>query len=194
MGAKDKKESHQIVLDLEAQSLIHDDCVIFVDELTSSETSLAVQTISVEDVENIVTNFSKSSNLTYSAKNGWLEILRPLFVLEMSMGEVEACFNKIVKNYIPKCFNTIDEEEEKVAHGQPYHLLRLLLFYHDPELGSFLDTKRITPDLYAASWFRSLFAGHCSLKVSQALWDIYFQSADPFLMFYLALVILVNSK
>lgn len=36
--------------------------------------------------------------------------------------------------------------------GHPFHLLRLLLLYHDPQLCSFLDTKKISPESYAASW------------------------------------------
>jgi hypothetical protein len=36
--------------------------------------------------------------------------------------------------------------------GMPYHLFRLLLLYHDPELCSFFDTRKITPDLYAHVW------------------------------------------
>ncbi|OPL21109.1 hypothetical protein AM593_05924, partial [Mytilus galloprovincialis] len=42
-----------------------------------------------------------------------------------------------------------------------------LLQYHDPELSSFLDTKRITPDTYALPWLRSLFASTCTLPVIQ---------------------------
>lgn len=36
--------------------------------------------------------------------------------------------------------------------GRPFHLYRLLLQYHEPELCSFLDTKKITPDSYAINW------------------------------------------
>lgn len=38
------------------------------------------------------------------------------------------------------------------ADGMPYHLFRLLLLYHDPELCSFFDTRKITSDLYAHIW------------------------------------------
>jgi len=37
-------------------------------------------------------------------------------------------------------------------NGKPFQLFRLLLQYHDPELCSYLDTRRVTPDLYAMSW------------------------------------------
>jgi len=36
--------------------------------------------------------------------------------------------------------------------GRPFHLFRLLLQYHEPELCSFLDTKKMTPDSYALNW------------------------------------------
>jgi len=39
-----------------------------------------------------------------------------------------------------------------VRNGKPFHLFRLLLLYHDPELCGFLDTKRVSPDLYAYNW------------------------------------------
>lgn len=39
-----------------------------------------------------------------------------------------------------------------VPKGRPFHLYRLLLQYHEPELCSFLDTKKITPDSYAINW------------------------------------------
>uniref|UniRef100_A0A8C1ZDE1 TBC1 domain family member 23 n=1 Tax=Cyprinus carpio TaxID=7962 RepID=A0A8C1ZDE1_CYPCA len=81
-----------------------------------------------------------------------------------------------------------------VVKGRPFHLFRLLLQYHEPELCSFLDTKKITPDSYAINWMGSLFSSNCLPEVSQALWDIYLQQADPFLIFFLMLIILVNAK
>ncbi|KAM7314729.1 TBC1 domain family member 23 isoform X3 [Ixodes scapularis] len=42
--------------------------------------------------------------------------------------------------------------------------------------------------------FRSLFSSTCDLKVIQAMWDIYLQLSDPFLLFYLSLVLLANTK
>lgn len=81
-----------------------------------------------------------------------------------------------------------------IPNGRPFDLFRLLLLYHDPQLCSFLDTRKLTPDYYANSWFNSLFASPCSLEVSLAMWDVYLQQADPFLVFFMALVILVNAK
>ena len=36
--------------------------------------------------------------------------------------------------------------------GKPFYLFRLLLLYHDPELCSFLDTKKLSPDHYLQPW------------------------------------------
>ena len=36
--------------------------------------------------------------------------------------------------------------------GKPFHLFRQLLQYHDPQLCSFLDSRKIPPDLYAQRW------------------------------------------
>lgn len=76
----------------------------------------------------------------------------------------------------------------------PYHLFRLLLLYHDPELCSFFDTRKLSPDLYAHAWIRSLYAGICSSDVILQLWDGYFQQADQFFVFFLALVLLMFAK
>uniref|UniRef100_A0A5F9CI50 TBC1 domain family member 23 n=1 Tax=Oryctolagus cuniculus TaxID=9986 RepID=A0A5F9CI50_RABIT len=78
--------------------------------------------------------------------------------------------------------------------GRPFHLFRLLIQYHEPELCSLLDTKKITPDSYALNWLGSLFACYCSIEVTQAIWDGYLQQADPFFIYFLMLIILVNAK
>lgn len=79
-------------------------------------------------------------------------------------------------------------------NGNAFHVLRLLILYHDPELCSFLDTKRITPDLYCLSWFQSLFAATCNLPVVLNMWDFYFQQSDPFFVFFLSLIMVVNAR
>uniref|UniRef100_A0A3B4ETI3 TBC1 domain family member 23 n=1 Tax=Pundamilia nyererei TaxID=303518 RepID=A0A3B4ETI3_9CICH len=85
-------------------------------------------------------------------------------------------------------------KKDCVPKGRPFHLYRLLLQYHEPELCSFLDTKKITPDSYAINWLGSLFSSHCLPEVTQTLWDSYLQQADPFLIFFLMLIILVNAN
>jgi len=42
--------------------------------------------------------------------------------------------------------------------------------------------------------FATLFASSCQLGVTLNMWDVYLQQQDQFLVFFLALVILVNAK
>ena len=42
--------------------------------------------------------------------------------------------------------------------------------------------------------FRSLFVQSVPLDVSIALWDHYLLESDPYLVFYMSLVLLVNSR
>ena len=42
--------------------------------------------------------------------------------------------------------------------------------------------------------FRSLYVGKCEVQVIREVWTRYLLQGDPFLVFYLALVILVNAR
>lgn len=77
---------------------------------------------------------------------------------------------------------------------QAYHLLRLLIQYHDPELCSILDSRKVIPNLYVKDWFCSLFARSCSPKLALYIWDMHFKMADPFLIFFAAIVMVANAS
>lgn len=68
------------------------------------------------------------------------------------------------------------------------------MLYHDPELCAFLDTKKISPDSYAHLWFRSLFSSKTSDEVTLAIWDMYFQLGDQFLIFFMSLILVFNMR
>ncbi|XP_052805288.1 TBC1 domain family member 23-like isoform X2 [Mya arenaria] len=178
----DSLSSFDGFFDLPEQSTIREDCAQLVDKLGNEEEE---KVSVVADLESMITYFSKSRVESYSSDNGWLNILQPLLALKLGKSETYNCFYALINKYIAR---------DCQKNGKPFHLFRLLLQYHDPELCSFLDTKRITPDVYAQSWFRSLFASVCDLKVILNMWDVYLQSSDPFLSFFMALVILVNAR
>ncbi|KAI5642667.1 rab-GTPase-TBC domain-containing protein [Phthorimaea operculella] len=170
------------IFDLTNQNELRDDVKKFVKRLgNDDDDKLAV----ISDIESIITFYCKSKSLNYSSKNGWIEILLPLLSLKLPRSDTYNLFEKIIKLYIPKgC----------TKNGVPFHILRLILQYHDPELCSFLDTKRITPEQYCMSWLRSLFAGICSLDVVLFMWDLYFQRSDPFFIFFLCLIMIINAR
>ncbi|CAF3016110.1 unnamed protein product [Rotaria sp. Silwood2] len=171
------------VFDLPEQNLIREDVLRLVRSLKINQD---VEASKLSDIEAVITFYCKKYTENYEKGNGWIDILKPLITLEYKdRAELYALFANIRNRYIPRYCE---------ANGTPYHLFRLLLLYHDPELCSFFDTRKITPDLYAYTWIRSLYAGSCSLDVTLHLWDGYFQHADHFFIFFLALVLLMFAK
>ncbi|XP_043927313.1 TBC1 domain family member 23 isoform X2 [Protopterus annectens] len=181
-GKGDSLASWDGSLDLPEQALIHKDSQKLVDQLSVSQEEKSVLSL---DVESVITFFCKSRNITYNQGLRWTDLLKPFLVLRLQRSDLYNCFYAVMNKYIPR---------DCLPRGRPFHLFRLLLQYHEPELCSFLDTKKITPDTYALNWLGSLFSGYCSVDVTQALWDVYLQQADAFFMFFLMLIILVNAK
>lgn len=170
------------VFDLPNQNILREDCMNFVDKLGNDESDkLSV----VSDLESILTFYCKSRNVKYDRNNGFLELLLPLLTLKVPLSITYNLFEAIRDTYVPQSCQ---------LNGNAFHILRLLLLYHDPELCSFLDTKRITPDMYCLSWFQSLFASTCTLNVVISMWDFYFQQSDPFFIFFLSLIMVVNAR
>lgn len=170
------------IFDLPNQKVLREDVTTFVEKLGNEEEDK----ISVSsDLESIITFYCKTRKIQYERNNGFIEILLLLLNLKLPLSDTYNLFEKLLDTYVPKNCG---------KNGTPFHILWLLLQYHDPELCSFLDTKRITPEQYCKVWFQSLFAGTCCLPVVQAMWDLYFQQADPFFVFFLALIMIVNAR
>ncbi|XP_053242146.1 TBC1 domain family member 23 isoform X1 [Podarcis raffonei] len=181
-GKGDSLASWDGCLDLPEQTLIHKDCQELVDQLSVPEEEKSVLLL---DIESVITFYCKSRNVKYSSSLSWTYLLKPLVHLRLPRSDLYNCFYAIMNKYIPRdCF----------LKGRPFHLFRLLLQYHEPELCSFLDTKKMTPDSYALNWLGCLFSSYCSHEVTRAIWDGYLQLADPFFIYFLMLIILVNAK
>ncbi|CAH0561090.1 unnamed protein product [Brassicogethes aeneus] len=175
-------EQFNEIFDLTNQNLLREDITNFVSNLgNDEEDKLCV----ISDLESILTFYCKSRNLEYTQNNGWVELLLPILTLKVPKGVTYNLFEAIRDTYVPQSCH---------KDGNAFHILRLLLLYHDPELCSFLDTKRITPENYCLTWFQSLFAATCSLEVVINMWDYYFQQSDPFFIFFLSLIMVVNAR
>ncbi|KAI5948477.1 TBC1 domain family member 23 [Manis javanica] len=181
-GKGDSLASWDGILDLPEQNTIHKDCLEFIDQLSVPEEKAAELLL---DIESVITFYCKSRNIKYSPSLSWIHLLKPLVHLQLPRSDLYNCFYAIMNKYIPR---------DCSLKGRPFHLFRLLIQYHEPELCSFLDTKKITPDSYALNWLGSLFACYCSTEATQAIWDGYLQQADPFFIYFLMLIILVNAK
>ena len=174
-------------LDLQEQEVINTDCKQLIEGLIESGCDLNKEQ-SLEDVIAVVTFYCKSRAIKYKSDYECMSVLRVLVQMELDCTSLYNCFYAIQSRFIPRTDLSASVTEA------PYNLLRLLLLYHDPELCNFLDTCRITPEHFTKTWFSSLFTAVCSHDVCCALWDIYFQRSDPFFIFFLSLVILVNAK
>ncbi|XP_014259368.1 TBC1 domain family member 23 isoform X2 [Cimex lectularius] len=166
------------IFDLPEQSILRQDCQNFVAKLGNVEE----EKVSVlSDLESILTYHRKSINKPYETGNGWIELLLPLIALKLPRSDTYLLFEAVVTKYVPR-------------GPSIHHLFNLILLYHDPSLYSFLDTKRITPEQYATTWFQTLFAGSCSLPAVTLMWDLYFQQGDPFFILFLGLVMIINAR
>ncbi|XP_065183154.1 TBC1 domain family member 23-like [Sycon ciliatum] len=150
------------------------------DDFSSDERDAVCTTM-----RSILTVYSKSTGQRFRPDGGWAELMLVIMALRPCKKDAYNILYTILQKYIPKdCRST----------GKPFHLFRLLLLYHDVELCNFLDTRRVGCELYLQKWLRALFAASCSVEVVQSMLDIYLLEADPFLVFFLALVMLMNAK
>nr|CAG4650055.1 EOG090X03TX [Sida crystallina] len=175
-------ESFNEIFDLSNQSALRDDCGQLVGELDNDEED---KVSILSDLESLLTHYCKSHRKVYETKNGWLHILKILVSMKLSKNEMYLYFTALLESYIPS---------HDHIRGNAMNLFRLLLLYHEPELCSFLDSHKIAPDLYIWQWFSSLFSVSCNIPAILVLWDYYFVHGDPFLIFFLSLVLVVNAK
>ncbi|KFD68655.1 hypothetical protein M514_03676 [Trichuris suis] len=139
----------------------------------------------VSDLESVITLFCKTCNVQFCLENGWIDLLQLLVALRLPRAQLYHVFFALTTKYIPKdCWK----------NEQAFNLFRLLLVYHEPDLSTFLDSLRLSPATYCKRWFNSLFSSSCQLNVALKLLDVYLQHADPFEIFFMALVIMINSK
>ncbi|OTF76043.1 TBC1 domain family member 23-like protein [Euroglyphus maynei] len=188
LGIKGRVKILEDIFDLPEQNLIRNDCQKLVEKLNnSSSEKLSI----LSDIESIITNFSRLNHCPYFSKNGWIDLLETLIHLNIKRDELFKIFESIQLRYITKYYNCSkeDSKESKSMYMQPFHLLRLFLLYHDPELCNYFDTIKLTFEQFASTWFQSLFCFDiCNPNVSLNLLDAYFTYSDSFMIFYLSLV------
>ena len=135
------------------------------------------------DAESILTVYHKANDRTFSENLS--NMLRPIIELNLTRNEKFCVFQTIVEKFVPK-----QEDDKSVV----YDLARLLLLYHDPQLCNHLDSIRISFKDFSQSWFLSLMSADCETEVTSQLWDLYIVNTDPWIIFFIVIVMLVNSR
>ena len=95
------------------------------------------------DIESVVTAFCANKHCDYDTSSSWMNILKILLPFHMPTPMMYEFFSVIINKFIPK-----DGSKNEVIH----HLFRLIVLYHDPQLCSFIDTKKISFEDISATW------------------------------------------
>ncbi|KHJ97112.1 hypothetical protein OESDEN_02914 [Oesophagostomum dentatum] len=140
---------------------------------------------SVPELESFMTLYCKKRNVDYKKDSGWIVVLEKILKFELPAEHVFNVFFAFTTKYIPK---------ETKDTAQIYDLFRLLLQYHDPQISSHLDSLKCPPHRYANHWFATVLASSVNDGVCRALWELYIEKGDPFLVFYMALVLIINAR
>ncbi|CAG9314764.1 TBC1D23_2 [Blepharisma stoltei] len=141
-------------------------------------------------LEILLTFYCKEHTTSY--KQGMNEIMAP-FLLLMRDGlpkeHAYLMFKKFIHTYLPTMF--IDSGFRPL---QAYFLVfRLVLRYHEPRFSSFLHINGISPELYATSWFITLFANKISdVNLIYKLWEDLVKENDPFFPVYIGIAMLFH--
>lgn len=99
-------------------------------------------------------------------------------------------FYAFVTNFLPTMFS-----------GEDFNLLNaslrffeLLLQYHDPRLSNLLQQYGLRSQLYATSWFVTLFAHTLPLTHIFDVWDMYIIEGSPFVHHFASLALLQSTS
>ena len=134
------------------------------------------------DVESILTVYFKTSDQKFSQEI--THLLKPIIDLSLTRNEKYCVFQTVLDRFIPK----------NIESSSIFDLARLLLLYHDPQLCNHIDSLKISFHQFSRSWFASLMAADCDPEVTVQLWDLYLVNMDPWIIFFMVTVMLVNFR
>eukprot|EP00005_Dracoamoeba_jomungandri_P013553 CAMPEP_0174276142 /NCGR_PEP_ID=MMETSP0439-20130205/60218_1 /TAXON_ID=0 /ORGANISM="Stereomyxa ramosa, Strain Chinc5" /LENGTH=1059 /DNA_ID=CAMNT_0015368331 /DNA_START=3030 /DNA_END=6206 /DNA_ORIENTATION=+ len=121
---------------------------------------------------------------------GLNEILAPFLLIGLHEEGIYNCFSAFLAKHLPNLANANDTTE-----GCLDQLVRLLVLYHDVELCHCLDQKfNLNPRQLTSQWFRTCFAGICSIDAILYLWDCLLVVGDPFGHYFFALALFLSKR
>jgi len=180
---KSRLESFDYVYDLPEQSEIRAAANAVFEQMPDMGDQDRLQMTS--DLESILTVYLKSTGQSFQSKH--LAVLRPVLQLNLHKNEKYSVFTVLMESLVPG--GGCEDDNSAI-----YHLARLLLLYHDPSLCSHLDSMKVGMAEFTVSWFSCLFSQDTDKEVSDQMWDIYVVTQDPWLIFFMVTVLLVNCR
>eukprot|EP00743_Colponemidia_sp_Colp-15_P014351 GILK01016969.1.p1 GENE.GILK01016969.1~~GILK01016969.1.p1 ORF type:complete len:931 (+),score=209.96 GILK01016969.1:335-2794(+) len=153
-------------------------------------------------MEAMLTYFCKTHNVEYI--EGLSDVLLPVLSLPISSSQTFQCFTALVKKFIPKMafrpVSTAIGGVDGLLQSNPTPLnpllkmFHLLVMYHDPKLGRFLEQNRVYPEMYADAWLNLLMSRSCEPEALFRLWDAYIVQQKPSLNVFVALAVLIRAR
>ena len=177
-GRKSKLDKFDDVYDHPEQSEIRKAARLLV-ETKAGDGDLQLQA----DAESILTVYLKANGRKFSENLS--NMLKPIIELNLTRNEKYCVLQTIIEKFLPK--------QEDITSAV-FDLARLLLLYHDPQLCNHLDSVKISFQDFSQSWFMSLMSGVCETEVTSQLWDLYIVNTDPWIIFFIVIVMLVNFR
>ena len=101
-----------------------------------------------------------------------------------------ALFERIVERLAPVVFAT-EGVQALQAQLASFHLL---LYYFDADLHGFLSKEGMTTDVYAQSWFITLFARRSPMKIAVRVWDRLLELSKPHIVIFLGVALLLHNR
>lgn len=131
-----------------------------------------------------------------SYMQGLNELLAPFVLLADTGGNprvVYSLFSEFLTRFAPWMLDTSESRVFEVLKRAFKYFGRLLL-YHDPQLFWLLEREMMTPDLYATSWFVTLFARNFTVETVLALWDLLLLEDNPLGTCFFGLALLLSKR
>ena len=129
-----------------------------------------------------------------SPKNCHIEKERAisLFFSHKSYYFLRVEFGEVCLQVVSRFFLKISLRGKMKNHTQTFKLLCATVF--SPICSAHLESLKCHPFLYCHEWFSCLLASAVDDNVCASLWTLYIEKGDAFLIFYMALVLLVNAR
>ncbi|KEG03979.1 hypothetical protein YYE_00881 [Plasmodium vinckei vinckei] len=138
---------------------------------------------------NIFLNYA-CSHFQFKYKQGLNEVLALFFNLKgkcFNMIDVYFCFQNFVQRFLKEFYY----DDEFFFLQISFYLFKILIKYHDPALSEVLENNKMNPEIYAASWFLTLFASKSDLEILNSIYLIFLLERNPFFFFFFSLALLI---
>lgn len=101
-----------------------------------------------------------------------------------------AIFERLIEKLSPVIFST----EGVQALQSQLASFHLLLYYFEADLSAYLAREGMTTDIYAPSWFITLFARRSPVEIPLYLWEMLLQSKKPYLIIFIGVAFMQLHK